>query len=376
METIPINEPFDIDGSPTMYPPADVNSYDEETEIYTTNGWENVSELKEGSKCISLNPDNFDLEYVDVVKTYQHTPDKMVHFTTHNLDMMVTPDHNVFYQTDWKAKNNGNWQFVKAKDLIGKVSGRFYRSSKWVGTYPMGLKLGDFDVTPEQYAEFMALYLSDGNIVKERGRVDISKTREKYPEDWELLNDLLTEIGFTYNYNGEKFAIHHKALADQLEIFGKCNEKYIPDEIKNATPDVIRVFLNAYTRGDGYVTPPSTINGYMNESRNQYFTTSKRLADDIGELILKIGKRPSFHLRPDKGKVVKHHNGEYAGNFDLWIIYECSSQHAYIGRMEINEVPYNGTAYCVDLEKYHTLLTRRNGKVVWSGNCRCWLEYS
>ncbi len=34
-------------------------------------------------------------------------------------------------------------------------------------------------------------------------------------------------------------------------------------------------------------------------------------------------------------------------------------------------VNYNDWTYCVDLEKYHTLLTRRNGKMVWSGNCRC-----
>jgi len=34
-------------------------------------------------------------------------------------------------------------------------------------------------------------------------------------------------------------------------------------------------------------------------------------------------------------------------------------------------VNYNDYAYCVDIEKNHTLWVRRNGKTCWSGNCRC-----
>ena len=38
---------------------------------------------------------------------------------------------------------------------------------------------------------------------------------------------------------------------------------------------------------------------------------------------------------------------------------------------EIKKVNYNKKVYCVELPKFHTLLIRRNGKVAWSGNCRC-----
>ncbi len=34
------------------------------------------------------------------------------------------------------------------------------------------------------------------------------------------------------------------------------------------------------------------------------------------------------------------------------------------------EVFYSDNVYCVELEKFNTLLVRRNGFVVWSGNCR------
>jgi hypothetical protein len=40
-----------------------------------------------------------------------------------------------------------------------------------------------------------------------------------------------------------------------------------------------------------------------------------------------------------------------------------------------NEIQYDDMVYCVELKKFHTLITRRNGKVVVSGNCRCQILY-
>ena len=37
----------------------------------------------------------------------------------------------------------------------------------------------------------------------------------------------------------------------------------------------------------------------------------------------------------------------------------------------IEVIDYDGSVYCVELPKYHTLWTMRNGKTCWNGNCRC-----
>lgn len=42
-----------------------------------------------------------------------------------------------------------------------------------------------------------------------------------------------------------------------------------------------------------------------------------------------------------------------------------------VGGVKKHRVAYNKASYCVELDKWHTLLTRRNDKLVWSGNCRC-----
>jgi len=38
---------------------------------------------------------------------------------------------------------------------------------------------------------------------------------------------------------------------------------------------------------------------------------------------------------------------------------------------DVELTPYQDMVYCLELPKYHTLWTRRNGKTSWNGNCRC-----
>lgn len=39
--------------------------------------------------------------------------------------------------------------------------------------------------------------------------------------------------------------------------------------------------------------------------------------------------------------------------------------------MAVDIIDYDGPVYCIELPRYHTLWTMRNGKTSWNGNCRC-----
>ena len=39
--------------------------------------------------------------------------------------------------------------------------------------------------------------------------------------------------------------------------------------------------------------------------------------------------------------------------------------------MAVDIINYDGPVYCIELPRYHTLWTMRNGKTSWNGNCRC-----
>ena len=83
---------------------------------------------------------------------------------------------------------------------------------------------------------------------------------------------------------------------------------------------------------------------------------------------------PSYSLRKTKGKNVKHSNGEYTTNHDIWVVSECNGQTSILDPktgIKKSIVDYGRMTYCVELPEWHTLLVRRNGKVTWCGNCRC-----
>jgi len=364
--------PYKLETAPRPAIDTHPNSYDKDTEVYTKDGWTKVSDIVIGDNCLSLNPDTFDLEYSDVIKTYKHKPGEMIHFINRVTDLKVTKDHNIFFQkkVDFDRKNN-KWGFVKAQELMNLKNGKMFRSSKWKGTSLGATKLGGKLVDAETYAEFMGWFLSEGSVNPKAYEVNIAQSKSCNYENWCAIDELLQRIGFNYRARDTGFYIKDSNLNEQLQVFGKSYEKFIPDEIKNAKPETIQKFLDVYNLGDGSSRKPHQWKEGNFKNEREYFTVSKRLADDLGELLIKVGRRPSYYLDKAKGKIVHHHNGDYAGNFDLWRIRECYGQYLNLSRLQKKIVPYSDYAYCVDLRKNHTLLTRRNGKVVWSGNCRC-----
>ena len=353
-------------------PPAHPNSYDKDTEVYTKNGWRYVKDINIGDKCLSLIPNTFNLEYQPVIETYKHLAEEMILFNNRVFNLMVTPDHNMFYQTDWNSKyNKDRWQFVKAIDLLNKKSGVFYRSSKWIGENKDKYRLGTKIISPELYAQFMAWFLSEGSSLHSRNIISIAQDKNYNYDNWLYIQELLEDIGFDFSSGKTSFQIHDKELFKQLKIFGKSYQKYIPDDIKSMDKDCLRLFLDVYCLGDGHRKKNKKWkNGNFRDSL-VYTTSSKQMADDLGELIIKVGHRPSFNLQKMKGKIISFRNGDYKINHDIWIVSECYSQRATIARLDIDIVDYNDFAYCIDIKDNHTLLVRRNGKVSWCGNCRC-----
>jgi uncharacterized FAD-dependent dehydrogenase len=101
------------------------------------------------------------------------------------------------------------------------------------------------------------------------------------------------------------------------------------------------------------------------------YTSSIKMKDDICELILKIGKRPTFWISKVKGKIVNHKNVEYASNRDVFYIRMLKSTTNTFNVIKKSEIDYDGFVYDVTLEKNHTLLIERDGKIWWGSNCYC-----
>ena len=144
-----------------------------------------------------------------------------------------------------------------------------------------------------------------------------------------------------------------------MKIYGKAHQKYIPDYIKNLSSRQQKIFFDAMMLGDG-----SRSNGKIN-----YYTSSKKLADDMQELILKIGLAADIieinRIGRDNEKN-GHKNITRHKEYRLNIKEISLTPREHNGTKPIL-LPYNGKIYCATIPN-HIMYVRRNGRAVWCGN--------
>ena len=72
--------------------------YDNQTEVLTDQGFKLFKDLNKTEKLATLNKDGY-LEYQKPVSYYNsHKKREMYHFLSKSIDIMVTPDHNMYLQ--------------------------------------------------------------------------------------------------------------------------------------------------------------------------------------------------------------------------------------------------------------------------------------
>lgn len=358
-----------------LIPPAHFRCFDKETEVYTEDGFVLFKEVKIGDKCLSLNPETKDLEWVPVIETQQyHHKGDMYKFTNHqnSLNMLVTPDHTMFHYKrvdHGKAGKTLEPLFSDIDDFCKyKAEAKLYTSSEWVGATPNIVNINGLELSPEHFCEFMGYYLSDGCPRKTSKNTCYIAIAQEIGQD-KMFNRLIT-MGFkNVTKTKGKINIYDSRIGEYCRQFGHSHEKFIPADIKKMDRHQIRIFLDAFVSCDG--TTIEQDNDFKDINFNpfkKYFTSSKRMADDIGELLIKSGKSCSYLLDECKGREQKFKNGTYTINHNVWVIFEINSKHRIAKVVEIEH--YDDMVYDLSLERNHTLLTRRCGKVIWGSNCR------
>jgi hypothetical protein len=368
-----------LDYSDIKYPPLHVKCYSDDTEIYTKDGWKLIKDTKIDEFVLSLSPLDKNLEWCKVVNTISRHADKMYHITNKqkSFDMLVTEDHPFFIYK--RVDHDPNGRYIEPRWVDGTASlnseSSFYLSSRWFRLSPQFISINGIDFETKQFCKFMGYYLSEGSVVqRKRGTriwYQISIAQEHYlSELWDDLQGLPVRKMYL---GKDRITILDEGLGEYLNQFGKSYEKHVPDVIKELSPYDIQIFLNAFRMGDGSIKKATKWKGGSFKDSVTYTTCSKRLADDLGELTIKIGKSVSYAFNAIKGTEQKFRNGSYFINHDTWTVFELTSQYRYFNKMQIKEVDYDREVYDLEVEKHHTILTRRNGKVVWGSNCRCCL---
>ena len=355
--------------------PLEFTCFSEDTEILTEEGWELIKDVKKSAKIATLNPKTEKIEYQPITgfisKKYNGP---MIHISGNGkshqaLDCLVTPDHQMYIK-----KRGGQCDFVAA-DSIPQGS-KIKRTAKWKGRevkyyqipehtenhylgkyhkiYP--IKHPVIKIPMDTWLKFLGIYLAEGSIGNKGYLVSITQLTNK-PRVKALLKSFPIKVAEYKN----GFQISSKQLVRCIQSynFGGASTKYIPSYVKSLPPRQIKIFLEAFRIGDGHI--------HKRTKQVSYFSTSKKLIDDIQELLLKCGR--VGNIRKVNAINTKSIGG-YFRKHDIYFISERTQKtDYYVDKRNISKVSYGGRVYCVEVPN-HIVYVRRNGKPFWCGNCR------
>jgi intein/homing endonuclease len=204
----------------------------------------------------------------------------------------------------------------------------------------------------EDWLRFFGIWLAEGSAsLGDRKGVYIISIAQNNDEKRrifkEWVNRVGEQVGFkaweeASNEHSKTIKFKNKQIYEYLKQFGHAKEKFIPKEIKMLPPYLLRILLEAMVLGDGYINKRGEI---------LYGTASKRLADDVQEIAMKIGMGATMHK--DKKTSV----------FTVCI----SDDEVCLTKKSMKWIDYDGYVYCVEVPN-HLLYVRRNGKPCWCGN--------
>lgn len=365
------------DWKPTIITAVHPFCYDDKVEVLTNKGWKFFKDLDKTELFLSINPETGEGEYVPAVAWInQYYEGDMVYRKSKCFDLANTPNHVHV----GRKHGQKHISLVNESDIKDNFSFLSHIPS-WKGIDTPFIVIDNKKYDTNLFCEFLGYYLSEGSFTEwgdknrtiPRKRVNISQkkseAKEKIIKCCRALfkNVIVTKERIEFNLNKE----NDKDLIHIIRSFGHAHEKYVPDFIKELSPKYIKIFLDAFLLGDGTVHRGVLYDGYQCKPQRIYSTSSVKLKDDLGELLLKVGKCPSFKNRGKSIYHCKKQKKDYLARYDQWNVAELNSKYRYGKVMKKEIKPYKGFIYDVELEKNHTLVVRRNDNVCVSGNCRC-----
>ena len=386
--------------------------YDDKTEVLTDRGWILFKDLDKTEKvftlCLNDGKGYIKSEYqipTDYIE--RHYKGQLINIEKDSVSLNITPTHNIlvmdgvqneFAETvSWKKFGKDRvyekeaTEFKRGKQLLrlqkaidvvnrNKVFSLFQPKPILVSnlvTRNNYIQIGDKKITKKIFAAFMGAYLSEGCSIKryyKSGKgysYSINISQFKYVEQFK---DILDKMPYKFTRVKSGFNCYDFKLGEYLHQFGYAREKYIPDFIKQSNKSVINAFLDAYCLGDGTFTfkfksirkdSCAYNENYTHKvmQGRKFYTASKRMADDLQELLVLIGSVAVSGI--DKF----YYNKTKKMELPMYGVQEkLINRKNYIFPKDVSYIDYSGNVYCVTVPN-GIIMIRRNGKSMWCGNC-------
>lgn len=348
--------------------------YDKETEVLTDHGWKYFKDITKKDKIAQWN--NYRIEYVTPLKYFKYFYNgDMYLLNTKTVNLCVTPNHNMYTCASTWNRNNYSFKQMEQiyKNYAPKTVHLIPATFEWGGQEKKWFYLPENirnyqqtrkpikKIKMDDWVEFLGWYLSEGGLYINKktycNRITIWQSK---PKNILKIYRLLKRLPFHFKYfhvlRGDGnintgFNISNKQLAIYLKQFGLHDKKYIPREILELSSRQLNILYNSLVLGDG-------------DKYGHYYTSSVELANNVQEIILKLGSKASIIERK---KRKPHHKAAY-------IIAKHHHKKNSFRQKDIKKISYSDFVYCVEVPS-HLIIVRRHGKMLVCGNSHLFYLY-
>lgn len=356
------------DGSPI--PARDQNGrgycHTADTEVLTEHGWVAWSDYNYRDMLATvdiLGTMEFQAPFEKHVYEYDG---EIVHSTNRRLDFGVTPDHRMLVRKwDERLRTLSSAYTFQRAGEIGWYAGFMHAPRNYIGTELKRIAIpGDREYDGDDFLALLSLVISDGYAGNSEKSMNLVSFVSFCEDSRERVAVLANRLGFKEQPG--RCGVWNRWGAGALAAWirthcyadggFKAQQKKVPDLVKVVSKRQLEHFL--------------VWNGDQNHDRlsngERYYSTSKRLVDDLQELLLRVGKRGKIRQRDERPGFV---DGKEFVAKACWELNVANGEQLCIDRKKHIETDrYKGLVYCAAVPN-GTLITRRNGSVLISGNC-------
>lgn len=360
-----------------------ISCYDESTRALTVQGLKNYHELREGDLVFSLNPNTFDIEIKHIKKVIiQHYEGPMVHFRNKRIDLLVTPNHNMFILDTTRKL------CIESANNASKRSIFYMPKGIWKGKTEEHYEIGGFwkvDIKDLMY--ILGIYIGDGFTSYQEKEKTTKKGTKTICHAYRIFFDIpttkkcrkrveetLTRMQiFWHPHSGMAGEHIYFSGKEWMEFFDQCGKgaknKRIPRWVLEYSPDILKHLFEGLIGSDGSLEGEI----FADNSWKMYYTSSVGLLSDISELCIKLGYDPSIHNRNIKDKEIHiqdwyNESRKIAPTGDSYYIFIANTTKSISANKKHDIVDYNGDIWCLQVEDNKNFIVERHGRFDFCGN--------
>ena len=336
--------------------------------VMTTDGWVQLKDVTLQHKVATLRDGVLDYVHPTAKYIFDCHEEELYHLDAQQVKIICTKNHKLYV----KKQDKDHFEFVEAQDAFGKrVRHKKDAINNRVDQEFMNIDGVLYAMDP--FLKLLGSFISDGfvDIGEKYRRISLCMKKERKKH---FIKTTLEEMGVHFNIRPDRVHIgntYHQ-LVDYFKILSVgAPKKYLPQFVWKLSQRQSVMLMNALLQGDG---------SYNGSGSVGYYTSSRRLAEDVQRLALHCGWSGTIKLVREKGLDVII-NGKKTGtaNYDQLVVRTVKKKnnpqvnhgHVHKQTRQIEEyVRYTGQVGCIEVPATHLFFYKEDlySPPCWTGN--------